>query len=329
MSSDLNQTYISLEDYAMLTKHRYLCFVAMLAVYVLILCSNFSVVALIAIHRNLHEPMYVFIAGLLMNSVLYSTVVYPKVLINVLSEKQLISYPACLFQWFAYYSLGGAELFLLAAMSYDRYVSISSPLTYLVIMRKTNLSLILLAAFLLPTAMLSVPVALNANAKLCSFSLPQIVCSSTIYKLHCVRSVVLNIYGLAVFGNAAIFSVLFIFFTYVRILLVVQRSGPTVRTKAAQTCIPHLIVLVSTTCLSTFEVLLFRANPNSPVAVRLAMTLQKILYHPLLNPIIYGVKMQEINKHLKKMFSLSETICCGNDSACLTVIVYCQHKPKV
>uniref|UniRef100_A0A672GUA6 Olfactory receptor n=1 Tax=Salarias fasciatus TaxID=181472 RepID=A0A672GUA6_SALFA len=299
MGDELNQTYIVLEGFVGVTKYRYLYFVTMFTAYILILSSNVSIVALIVIHRNLHEPMYVFIAGLLMNSILYATVIYPKILVDVLSEKQVIAYSACLFQWFAHYSLGAAEILLLAAMSYDRYVSICNPLRYPVIMRKPNPSVILFSAFLLPVLLVSVPTAMNVNTRLCHFALSEIVCGSMIYKLHCIKSVVLNIYGLAVFGNMIIFCLLFIFFAYTRILTVVHRSGPTVRAKAAQTCFPHLIVLISTSCLSTFEVILYRTEANFPITVRLAMTLQKILYHPLFNPIIYGLKMQEINKHFK------------------------------
>merc|ERR1712035_31842 len=115
----------------------------MFTVYILIICCNFTIVCLIWIHKNLHEPMYIFIAALLLNSVVFSTALYPKLLIDFLSEQQIISYSACLFQYFIFYSLSGSEFLLLSAMAYDRYVSICKPLQYPTIMRKTTVSVFL------------------------------------------------------------------------------------------------------------------------------------------------------------------------------------------
>ncbi|KAM4559098.1 olfactory receptor 4P4-like [Odontesthes bonariensis] len=78
--------------------------------------------------KHLHEPMYIFIAALLLNSVLFSTVVFPKLLIDLLSERQIISHSPCFFQHFMFYSLGPSELLLLTAMAFDQYVSICKPL---------------------------------------------------------------------------------------------------------------------------------------------------------------------------------------------------------
>ncbi|XP_054642441.1 olfactory receptor 52A5-like [Dunckerocampus dactyliophorus] len=50
--------------------------------------------------------MYIFIAALSFNSVLFSTAIYPKLFIDVLSQKQIISHSACMFQYFIFYSLG-------------------------------------------------------------------------------------------------------------------------------------------------------------------------------------------------------------------------------
>uniref|UniRef100_A0A3Q3SFL9 Olfactory receptor n=1 Tax=Mastacembelus armatus TaxID=205130 RepID=A0A3Q3SFL9_9TELE len=272
-------------------QYRYVYFLLMFTVYILIVCFNSTIVCLIWIHKNLHEPMYIFIAALLLNSVLYSTNIYPKLLIDVLSEKQIISYSACLVQFFTNYSLGSAEFLLLAAMSYDRYVSICKPLQYPTIMTKTNICIFLVLAWFLAASV--------------SIHFKGIICNSTVSKLQCV-SRELNIYGLVCFVNFLILPVLFILFTYIRIFIITYRSGREVRRKAAQTCLPHLIVLVNFSCLGSFDVLLVQMETDFPKIVRLIMSLQTILYHPLFNPIIYGLKMKEIYKHLRKLF-----FCCG------------------
>uniref|UniRef100_A0A8C9Z353 Olfactory receptor n=1 Tax=Sander lucioperca TaxID=283035 RepID=A0A8C9Z353_SANLU len=212
-------------------------------------------ILIILINKSLHEPMYIFIAALLINSLLFSTAIYPKLLIDFLSEKQIISYSACLFQWYIYYTLGGSEFFLLSVMAYDRYVSICKPLQYPTIMRKTTVHMFLILAWILPACQISGGPLMSVNTKLCYLILKGIICNSTVQKLHCVTSTVQNIYGLIVFVIAVPLPLLFILFTYTRILIIIYRSSREVRRKAAQTCLPHLLVLINFSCLSTYDVL--------------------------------------------------------------------------
>ncbi|XP_078119098.1 olfactory receptor 6N2-like [Sander vitreus] len=302
MDNELNVTYITFDGHVEVQKYRYLYFVIMFTAYILIFCSNSTIVGIIVINKALHEPMYIFIAALLINSVLFSTAIYPKLLIDFLSEKQIISYSACLFQWFIYYTLCVSEFFLLAVMAYDRYVSICKPLQYPTIMRKKAVYMFLILAWTLPACQISGGTLLNANRKLCNFSLKGIICNSTVQKLQCGSSTVLNIYGLISFASDIPLSLLFILFTYTRIFIIIYRSSREVRRKAAQTCLPHLLVLINFSCLSTYDVLLPRVEIDFPKTVRLVMSLQVLLYHPLFNPIIYGLKMKEIYKHLQRLF---------------------------
>ncbi|XP_026150819.1 olfactory receptor 6N2-like [Mastacembelus armatus] len=297
-----NATYITLGGHVELHRYRYLYFVIMFTAYILIICSNSTIVCLIVIHKNLHEPMYIFIAALLLNSVLFSTALYPKILFDVLSEKQIISHSACLFQWFLYYSLGASEFLLLAAMSYDRYASICKPLQYRTIMRKTTVSMFLGLAWCVPACQVAVPVAVSANAKLCNFVMKGMFCNNSAYKLHCVSSRALSVYGVVVLLNVTIVPMLFIFFTYTKIFIITYQSCGEVRTKAAQTCLPHLLVLFNFSCLVTYDVLIVKLETDFSSTARLIMTLQVILYHPLFNPIIYGLKMKEISQKLKMLF---------------------------
>nr|XP_040057722.1 olfactory receptor 11A1-like [Gasterosteus aculeatus aculeatus] len=296
-----NVTYITFGGYVEVHKYRYLYFVIMFTVYILIIGSNFTIVCIIMIHKNLHEPMYIFITALLINAVLFSTVIYPKLLIDFLSEKQIISYPACLFQWFSYYWLAASDFFLLSIMAYDRYVSICNPLKYTTIMQKNTVIIFLFSAWILPAPQLLVVLLLSAEKEICKFHLKGILCNSTVQTLHCVRSRILNVYGLVNFVTFLILPVLFILFTYSRILVVSYRCRG-VRRKAAQTCLPHLLVLINFSCFTAYDVLLSRLEPDSSKIVRLIMSLQVVIYHPLFNPIIYGLKMRRIYNHLKKLF---------------------------
>ncbi|XP_051258737.1 olfactory receptor 6N2-like [Dicentrarchus labrax] len=310
MDDKLNVTYITLDGHVEVGKYRYLYFLVMLTVYILIICCSFTIVGLIWRHNNLHEPMYIFIAALLLNSVVFSTAMYPKLLIDFLSKKQMISYSACLFQFFLFYSLSGSEFLLLAAMAYDRYVSICKPLQYPTIMKNTTVSIFLALAWLVPACQIAVPVILSTDIKLCKFTLKGIFCNNSIYSLHCVTSKAISIFGVIALLNIGLFPLLFILFTYTRIFVICYRSCRNVRKKAAQTCLPHLLVLISFSCLCAYDVIIARLGSDFPKTVRLIMTLQAVLYHPLFNPIIYGLKMKEISKHLKRLFCQSNAVSC-------------------
>ncbi|XP_026232493.1 olfactory receptor 6M1-like [Anabas testudineus] len=303
MDDTSNVTYLTLDGFVELHKYRYLYFMIMFVMYILIICCNSTIICLIWIHKTLHEPMYIFIAALLLNSVLYSTNIYPKLLADILSGKETVAYPLCLFQAFIYYSLAASEFLLLTAMSYDRYVSICKPLQYPAIMRKTTVILLLVLAWLVPLCELTVSVVLYANIKICSFTLKVIFCNNSIYSIQCVRSVTLAIYGVFMLLNMVLFPLLFILFTYTRILIISYRSSKTVRRKAAQTCLPHLLVLINFSCFITYDTITVRLESDFPKVARFIMTLLIITYHPLFNPIIYGLKMKEISKHLTRILN--------------------------
>ncbi|XP_077436119.1 olfactory receptor 11A1-like [Vanacampus margaritifer] len=295
------QYLISLGGYVDVDKYRYVYFVFFLMLYVLILFSNCTIICLIWIHRNLHEPMYIFIAALSLNSLLFSTAIYPKLFVDVLSHRQSVSHSACLLQYLIFYSLAGSDFLLLSAMAFDRYLSICRPLQYATTMGTTSVTIFLVLAWFLPACHVLVATAISAEQKLCHFILKGIFCNNSIQKLYCVKPRFLTVWGLFVLTNISLIPVLFILFTYIKIFMVAYRSCGEVRKKAAETCLPHLMVLISFSCLCGFDVIIARLESDLSKTVRLLMSLQIVVYNPLFNPIIYGVKMKEIWKHIKRL----------------------------
>uniref|UniRef100_A0AAX7V522 G-protein coupled receptors family 1 profile domain-containing protein n=1 Tax=Astatotilapia calliptera TaxID=8154 RepID=A0AAX7V522_ASTCA len=298
-----NVTDITFGGHIELEKYKFLYFAIMFTAYILILCSNSTIVCLIWIKKSLHEPMYIFIAALLFNSVMFSTNIYPKLLMDFLSERQITTHLLCSFQGFIYYSLTGSEFFLLASMAYDRYVSISKPLQYNTIL---YITVLLVLTWLLPACQL-VPSAVIINtSQICSFTLNGIFCNNAISKLYCATpKISYLIYGVFILLNTVFLPLLFILFTYTKIFIICYRSCREVRKKAAQTCLPHLLVLISFSCLCSYDIIITRVEINLSQTARFIMTLQVVLYHPLFNPIVYGLKMKEISQHLRRHY-----LCC-------------------
>ncbi|XP_061698190.1 olfactory receptor 6N2-like [Syngnathoides biaculeatus] len=285
-------------------EYRYVYFVLLFTLYVLILCSNCAIIWVIWIHRSLHEPMYVFIAALSLNSILFSTAIYPKLFVDVLSHQQTVYPSACMLQYFVFYTLAAADFYLLSAMAYDRYVSICKPLQYATRMDTTSVAVFLALAWFVPTCHVLVPTVVSIKQNMCHSTLVGIFCNNSIQKLFCVIPRFLTVWGLFALTNLTLLPVLFIAFTYIKILTVAYRSCGEVRKKAADTCLPHLMVLISFSCLCAFDVIIARLEGELSKSLRLMMSLQIIMYNPLFNPIIYGVKMKEIWKHIKRLLIL-------------------------
>ncbi|KAF7199344.1 olfactory receptor 13C2-like [Nothobranchius furzeri] len=298
-----NVSYITLVGYVAMDTYRYMYFAVMITVYVVIICSNFIIIYIIWTNKNLHEPMYIFIAALSFNCVLYSTTIYPKLLIDFLSDKQIISYSACLFQFFMFYTVGCAEFLLLAAMAFDRYVSICKPLNYSTIMSKTTVSTFLIVAWSFSACHIAVQAILSAKAEMCELRLKGIICNNVIYTLQCVKSKPLTLFGVVALLNLVILPVLFTVFTYTNIFISSYQSCKEFRKKTAETCTPHLLVLIGYFSLMVYDVIIARVESDIPQTARFIMTLQIFLYHPLFNPFIYGLKMREIFKHIRRLFS--------------------------
>ncbi|XP_008326056.1 olfactory receptor 10J4-like [Cynoglossus semilaevis] len=301
MEDEMNVTYITFTGHINVPRYRYVYFVVMLMLYILIIFCNSTIVCLIVIKKNLHKPMYVFIAALLINSVLYSTVIHPKLLIDFLSPRQLTTFHPCLFQATVYYTFSISEFLLLSAMAYDRYVSICKPLQYQNIMRRSTVVIFLLSAWIVPASELGIMFILYLNIKVCHFSLRGIFCNTTIYTLQCVRSGVTSVYGVVILLNICLLPVLFILFTYTRVLIVSNKSSRKVQTKATQTCLPHMLVLINLSVFITLDVVVVRIGAHLPKLANLVLSLQMTVSHPLLNPFIYGLKMKEISKHLQRL----------------------------
>ncbi|CAI5762927.1 olfactory receptor 1009-like, partial [Podarcis lilfordi] len=113
-----------------------LLFLFFLVVYLITIVGNLGMILLIRIDSRLHTPMYFFLSQLSFVDLCYSSVVTPKMLMDFVVKSKSISLPGCAAQMAMFCLFVATECFILAAMAYDRYVAISKPLLYTVIMSK-------------------------------------------------------------------------------------------------------------------------------------------------------------------------------------------------
>ena len=109
-------------------------FLLFLGIYVVTVVGNLGMIALKGLSSHLHTPMYYFLSSLFFIDLCQSTVITLKMLVSFVTEKNTISYPACMTQLFFFLVLVISECHMLAVMAYDRYVAICNPLLYHVTM---------------------------------------------------------------------------------------------------------------------------------------------------------------------------------------------------
>ncbi|KAM9645800.1 olfactory receptor 8G1-like [Trichechus inunguis] len=108
-------------------------FLFFLGVCVVTVLGNLSMITMIRLSSHLHTSMYYFLSSLSFIDLCYSIVITPKMLVNFVTEKNIISYPECMTQLYFFLIFAIAECHMLAAMAYDHYIAICSPLLYDVI----------------------------------------------------------------------------------------------------------------------------------------------------------------------------------------------------
>ncbi|XP_053347915.1 olfactory receptor 6N2-like [Clarias gariepinus] len=301
----VNFTYFILEGHMDLQNYRYVYFILILTVYILIIVFNTVVIFVIFMNKCLHEPMYIFIAALLCNALFGATTVYPKLLTDLLAEKQIVSYHGCLFQALFVYWYAATEFTLLSAMAYDRYVSICKPLHYATLVKMSTVKKIIFLSWFLPCCELSVTLISLYQLQLCKFKLNRIYCDSySIRNLACKEMSPTSSYGLFIFCIAVFPPVIFIMYSYIRILSVCLKNSKDFRRKALQTCLPHLLILMNFSVNICFEVINNRLQSNQiPHIIAIILSVDFLLIPPLLNPIIYGINLQAILKSIKRLIS--------------------------
>ena len=124
-------------------------FFLFLGVYMVTVLGNLGLIILIALNSHLHTPMYFFLFNLSLIDLCYSSVFTPKMLINFLSKKNIISYMGCMTQLYFFCFFIISECYVLTSMAYDRYVAICKPLLYNVAMSPKVCSSLMLGSYLM------------------------------------------------------------------------------------------------------------------------------------------------------------------------------------
>uniref|UniRef100_A0A672ZML4 G-protein coupled receptors family 1 profile domain-containing protein n=1 Tax=Sphaeramia orbicularis TaxID=375764 RepID=A0A672ZML4_9TELE len=253
---------------------KYLYFLILLSLYLLIIATNVFLIVLICVNRSLHEPMYLFLCSLF---------------VNELSGTLLCSH------------LCSCSVSSLAVMSYDRYLAICCPLHYNAQMTPQKVLLLILLSWLFSSIATILLVSLSAPLRLCGNIIHKVYCINySIVKLACSDIRVNNMYALVYTGMTTVAPVMLVVYTYMRILKVCFSGSKQTRHKAVSTCTPHLASILNYTFGVFFEIIQSRLNmDNVPNVLQIILSFYLIICQPFFNPLAYGLKLSKIQNYIK------------------------------
>ncbi|XP_065710301.1 olfactory receptor 14A16-like [Patagioenas fasciata] len=275
-----------------------------LGIYLTALLGNSLIITTIAWDQHLHTSMYFFLLNLSLLDLGSISTTVPKAMANSLWNTRAISYTGCAAQLFLFLFLIAAEFYLLTIMSYDRYVAICKPLHYGTLLGSRACVHMAAAAWASGFLHALLNTANTFSISLCQgYVLHQFFCEiPQILKLSCTHSY-LREFGVIMVSVLAVFvCFVFIVVSYVQIFRAVLRiPSEQGRHKAFSTCLPHLAVV--SLFVSTGALAYLKPPSISSPALDLAVSFLYSVVPPVVNPLIYSMRNQELKDAVRKLMA--------------------------
>ncbi|XP_068521788.1 olfactory receptor 14A16-like [Anas acuta] len=278
-------------------------FALFLGIYLAALLGNGLILSAVTCHHRLHTPMYFFLLNLALFDLGCISTTLPKAIANAIWDTRAISYQGCAAQVFFFFFLVGAEYSLLTIMAYDHYVAICKPLHYGSLLGSRACAQMAAAAW--GSGFLNA-VLHTANTFSLSFcrgnAVDQFFCEiPQILKLSCSDAYLREVGPLVISISLVFGCFVFIVLSYVQIFRAVLRMpSEQGRHKAFSTCLPHLAVVSLFVSTGIFAYL--KPPSISSPSLDLVVAVLYSVLPPAVNPLIYGMRNQELKYAVWKIF---------------------------
>ncbi|XP_069074945.1 olfactory receptor 5V1-like [Pleurodeles waltl] len=301
MENETSVNNFIFSGFSHLLRYQGFLFVGFLFIYLLTLMGNILIFTHICVDTHLHTPMYFFLGNLSVLDFCYSSATIPQILHNLLMEKKVISFQACMSQLFFLTTCAGAESILLAVMAYDRFVAICAPLRYLAVMRRGRCIQLATCPWAIGILNSALHTVLTSSLSFCASNVVQhFFCDvPQLLKLSCVDTSLNNtvLHVVTVFVGLSPF--LLIIISYFNILSSIMKiRSPEGRWKTFSTCGSHLTVVFLYYGTANFNY----NRPTDGYSVHID-TLASVLFcmvTPMLNPILYSLRNKEVMGALRR-----------------------------
>ncbi|KAM6448165.1 olfactory receptor 52P1-like [Liasis olivaceus] len=279
--------------------------IPLFSMYLVTLLGNSIILLVIEVEASLHKPMYIFLSMLAAIDLVISSATLPKMLCSFLFLDREISFAGCLAQMFFIHSVSVMETTVLVAMAFDRYVAICFPLRYNSFFTGSLAAKIGVAGVVRGTLLMSPCPFLMKRLSFCRTNIIQhTYCEHmAVVKLACGDTSINRAYGLSVALIVIGGDLLCIGLSYFFIVRAVLRlSSIEARFKAFGTCASHLCVIFISYTPALFSFFTHRFGHNVAPHIHILLANLYLLFPPMLNPIVYGVRTKEIREQIIRVF---------------------------
>lgn len=277
-------------------------FFFLLLTYVLSVTGNLTIIVLTLLHSHLKTPMYFFLRNFSFLEISFTSVCNPRFLVSILTGDKSISYNACAAQLFFFILLGSTEFFLLASMSYDRYVAICKPLHYPTIMSHKVCYQLVGSSWLAGFLVIFPPLTMGLQLDFCDTNvIDHFTCDSApLLHISCTDTSTLELmsFALAVLTLMSTLTLVILYYCYIlRTMLRIPSAQQ--RKKAFSTCSSHMIVVSISygSCIFMYV----KTSAKEGVALTKGVAVLNTSVAPMLNPFIYTLRNQQVKQAFKDL----------------------------
>ncbi|XP_049639509.1 olfactory receptor 6C3-like [Suncus etruscus] len=275
-------------------------FIFLLIAYILSITGNLIIIILTSLDSHLKTPMYYFLQNFSILEISLTTVCIPRFLYNIVSMDKTISYNSCMTQLFFVILFGESEFFLLAAMSFDRYVAICKPLHYTAIINKRLCTKLVVASWLAGLLTISPGLIMILGLDFChGNAIDHFFCDYfPILKLSCTDTRVIEILSFILAIFTLLFTLSLIMTSYINIIRTILKiPSAQQQKKAFSTCSSHMIVV----SISYGSCIFMYIKPSAEDGVDLNKGVAVLMTSvaPVLNPFIYTLRNKQVKQALK------------------------------
>ncbi|XP_007957303.1 olfactory receptor 7G3-like [Orycteropus afer afer] len=281
-----------------------LLFGLFLSMYLITVAGNLLIILAIISDSHLHTPMYFFLSNLSFIDICFTTTTMPKMLVNIQTQNQSISYRGCLTQICFVLIFVGLENGILVIMAYDRFVAICHPLRYTAIMNPKLCAFLVLWFFFLSVVDALLHTLMALRLSFCTdLEIPHFFCElAHVLKLACSDILINNILVYVVTSLFGVLPLSGIIFSYTQIVSsVLKIPSASGKYKAFSICGSHLVV-VSLFYGTGYGVYLSSSDTHSSRKSAIASVLYTVVT-PMMNPFIYSLRNKDMMGAFRKVIS--------------------------